>query len=163
MFSNKAYLRHPQPNDGLAVYQLVKNSPPLDLNSPYFYLVQASHFSSTCALAEANGQVLGWVSGHIKPDNPAIYFLWQVAISEAARGQGLAVKLIKFLLSQPNFSKVSYLETSITPSNQASWALFTRLAQQLNTPLNKSLLFSAKQLGGDEDEELATLGPFNLA
>lgn len=163
MFSIKAKLRQPTSNDGQAVYQLVKNSPPLDLNSPYFYLIQSSHLASTCAVAEVNGKVVGWVSGHLMPNNPATYFLWQVAISEEVRGQGMALKLIQHILSRPNCQQVTHLETSITPSNLASWALFTRLANKLNTQLNKSLLFSAKQLGGEEDEELARIGPFSSA
>lgn len=163
MFSTKALIRQPTPNDGLAVYQLVKNSPPLDLNSPYFYLIQTSHFASSCAVAEVNGKIVGWVSGHLLPENPSVYFLWQVAISKEARGQGLALQLIQQILNRPCHAKVTHLETSITPSNTASWALFTSLAKKLNTQLNKSLLFSAAQLGGTEDEELARIGPFNSA
>lgn len=163
MHPTQATFRPPTSNDGLAVYQLVKNSPPLDLNSPYFYLIQTSQFAATSALAEHQGELLGWVSGHIKPEDPSCYFLWQIALSKAARGQGLAQQLILQLLKRPNFQQVTHLETSITPSNLASWGLFTRLAKQLNCPLNKSLLFSAAQLGGQEDEELVRLGPFNPA
>lgn len=155
-------MRLPTPGDGLAVYRLIKNSPPLDVNSPYFYLIQTKDFASTCALAEVEGEVLGWVSGYIRPDKPTTYFLWQVALDSRARGLGLASQLIAHLLQRSNFQQITHLETSITPSNQASWALFTRLAQQLACPLNKSILFTAEQLGGDEDEELVRIGPFSV-
>ena len=46
-------LRPPTPADGAALHALIRNSPPLDLNSCYAYLLHGLHFADTCVLAAA--------------------------------------------------------------------------------------------------------------
>lgn len=154
-------LRQPVADDGHAIFGLVKNSPPLDLNSAYLYLLQATHFASTCVLAERDGKVVGWLSGYIRPDDSATYFLWQVAIDQSARGQGLAGHMLQAVLQRPACTGVHYLEASITPDNAASWQLFRSFAQKRQTTLEESLMFSERQLGGAHAPEmLVRIGPF---
>lgn len=72
-------LRKPEATDGAAIWELVKSCKPLDENSMYCNLVQADHFRETCVVAELDGDIVGWVSGHIIPDQNAL-FVWQVAV-----------------------------------------------------------------------------------
>jgi L-2,4-diaminobutyric acid acetyltransferase len=71
--------------------------------------------------------------------------------------------MLKNILARSDCKDIHYLETTITESNQASWALFKSLANKLNAKLNKSLMFDRdKHFSGEHDTELlARVGPFN--
>lgn len=128
-------LRMPSTEDGSEVWKLVSECPPLDQNSMYMNVVQCDHFAQTCVIAERDGQILGWVSGHIPPDSPDTVFVWQVAVHDDARGLGLGKRMLKALLDRPACAKVSKLETTITKSNAASWGLFKSFARDMGGEL----------------------------
>ncbi len=154
-------LRTPHSEDGLAVHQLVEQSPPLDTNSLYCNLLQASHFAKTSIAAEAEGELVGFVSGYRKPSAEDTYFLWQVVVGEKARGQGLAKRMIRSLMERDALSDISYLETTITPDNEPSQRLFKSLAREWETELDVDILFEKdNHFGGrHESEELYRIGP----
>jgi len=157
-------LRNPTAEDGAAVYELIKNCPPLDTNSMYCNLLQASHFSATSVAAELDGELVGFISAYVLPDQVDTVFIWQVAVGEQARGQGLAGRMLREILARPACRSVRYLETTITPDNQASWALFESLAKKLNTKISRSVMFERQQHFNDQHdtEMLAKLGPFDV-
>jgi L-2,4-diaminobutyric acid acetyltransferase len=161
MQATEIALRSPRAEDGAAVYQLIANCPPLDTNSMYCNLLQCAHFSATSVAAEADGEIVGFISGYIQPDKPDTLFIWQVAVGEKARGQGLAGRMLKEILARPACEAVRFIETTITPDNQASWALFESLTKKLNTELNRSVMFDRQQhfAGQHETEMLARIGP----
>lgn len=156
-------LRAPTLTDGMDVYRLIENSPPLDTNSSYCNLLQCSHFSSTSVAADADGDLVGFISGYILPDRPNTLFIWQVAVAEQARGQRLASKMLAHILSREHCKNVSYIETSITVDNQASLNVFKGLAKTLGADIqtspwmDKELHFS----GLHDSEPLVRVGPFN--
>lgn len=160
----KASLRKPTSMDGLALNKLVAASPPLDPNSIYCNLLQCTHFSDTAIVAELNGELLGFVSGYILPAKPNTVFIWQVVIAKAARGQGLAKQMLLQLVRNLSSRKLQFIETTITPDNKASWALFNSLARDLNTSVENRVFFSrAADFGGQhEDEYLLQIGPINV-
>jgi L-2,4-diaminobutyric acid acetyltransferase len=129
-------LRRPRKEDGSEVWKLVAACPPLDRNSMYMNLVQCDHFAETCILAERDGALLGWISGHIPPDQPDTLFVWQVAVHSKARGLGLGKRMLKSLLRRPVCADVTRLETTITRSNAASWGLFRSFARDLGGALS---------------------------
>ncbi|GGB68313.1 MULTISPECIES: diaminobutyrate acetyltransferase [Henriciella] len=154
----------PRSEDGAAVHDLVAACPPLDTNSLYMNLIQTTHFAQTCALARADGEVVAWVSGHIPPEEPDVYFLWQVAVGEKARGQRIAKRLVADIFSRPACSSVKYLKTTITPDNEASWGLFRSIARWLDAPLKEGAFFDKDRhfKGRHDSEILVTIGPFEL-
>ncbi|NJM31921.1 MAG: diaminobutyrate acetyltransferase [Limnobacter sp.] len=144
---------NPVLEDGPFVYDLVAQSKPLDLNSRYFYLVQCGHFSKTCVRACLNGELVGWVSGHLLPEQNNVLFVWQVAVSAQARGMGLAVQMIQWLLAK--HPAVRQVHTSITPGNKASWGLFESLARRWGTQITRSDWFHSQQhFQGNHDTEV---------
>ena len=155
-------LRQPVSEDGAEVHRLIGNCPPLDENSIYCNLLQASHFADTSVAAEVGGELAGFVSGYLIPDRPNTLFIWQVAVAEAGRGQGLAGRMIREILRRPSCAQVRYLETTITPDNEASWALFRGLARKLNASCAESVMFDRERhFGGRHDSEmLLRIGPF---
>lgn len=157
------FIRKPTTEDGWGIYELVKACPPLDVNSGYAYLLLATQFRDSCAVATTEeGEIVGFVSGYVKAAAPDIYFLWQVAVGEKARGTGLARRLVEAVLTRPELAELNHLETTITPDNQASWGLFKRLADRWQAPLISREYFSTDQLGGEHDpENLVRIGPFD--
>lgn len=147
----------------MAVYRLIASCPPLDTNSSYCNLLQCSHFAATSVAAEKDGQLLGFISGYIIPDRPDTLFIWQVAVSEHARGIGLASRMLDHIVTRQHCKSIQYLETTITQNNAASWALFRRFASAQNTDFTSSTWMEKdKHFSGQHDsEELVRIGPLN--
>ncbi len=159
-------IRPPDATDGVRVNGLIASCPPLDKNSLYCNVLQVAHFSKTSALAErANGEICGFVSGYLLPDSTRTLFIWQVAVSESSRGSGLASLLIRHILARPDCAQVTQIQTTVTASNQASRAMFEKLANALGGTYGWSNGFDRKQhLGGaHETEELLTIALANHA
>lgn len=146
--------RHPVLSDGLALYELVKACPPLDVNSSYLYFLQASHFAESCMVAELEGEIVGFVSGYQRPDAAEDLFVWQVAVSSKARGQGLAKRMIDQLLRAQlkNKRPLSAISCTIGPSNVASQGLFKSLAKQHGLTMKVTPFIAAEQFGDEQHE-----------
>lgn len=153
----------PTSTDGFAVNSLVAASPPLDTNSVYCNLLQCTHFADTSICAKSDRELVGFISGYLIPSRANTLFIWQVVVARAARGQGLAIRMLRELLQRPACRKVEYLETTITPSNEASRSLFQRLAESLDAETEESVGFDkeAHFHGGHETEQLLRIGPFS--
>lgn len=122
-------LRKPVSEDGANIWNLVRACKPLDENSVYCNLLQCDHFADTCVVAELDGEVVGWISGYIVPNENAL-FVWQVAVGEAARGMGLGGKMLDELINRRECDDVIALKTTITEDNDASWGLFKSFARR---------------------------------
>ncbi|WP_264612620.1 diaminobutyrate acetyltransferase [Sphingobium sp. B11D3B] len=154
-------LRKPAATDGPAVSALIAASPPLDANSAYCNLLQCTDFADSCAAAECDGALVGWVSGYRVPQSPETLFVWQVAIAASMRGHGLAGRMIEALLARPQQHGVTHVTTTITQDNRASWALFEGLARRWNAPIEKTARFEREPhfAGAHATEWQARLGP----
>ncbi|MBP1849415.1 diaminobutyrate acetyltransferase [Rhizobium halophytocola] len=154
--------RRPRSEDGHSVWELISATAALDDNSSYCNLLQCSHFASTCAVAERDGAIVGWLSGYVPPDREDTLFVWQVCVGSQARGQGVASRLIGAVLARPSSSRIRYVECTITQQNTASWRLFGSVARTLRTQLSKAEYFRKDiHFKGTHDSELAvTIGPF---
>ncbi|MCW9014536.1 MAG: diaminobutyrate acetyltransferase [Gammaproteobacteria bacterium] len=155
-------LRRPEREDGAAVFQLVNQCPPLDANSMYCNLLQCSHFAETSVAAASDDELVGFISAYIVPNRDDALFIWQVAVSEKARGEGLATRMLEHILDREVCRQITFIETTITESNPASWALFESMARRLDTGLERSLMFDRdKHFNGEHDSEhIARIGPF---
>lgn len=153
-------LRKPTKKDGTKIYDLVSRSKPLDLNSKYLYLLQSTHFSNLCCVASNQDKILGFVSGYIHPKFQNVYFVWQVAVDESCKGKGLALKMLKQILNDPQLANIDTVHTTIAPSNSASQKVFEKLADHYGATIQKSVLFDKSDLGKDcEDEVLFSISP----
>ena len=155
-------LRKPTAQDGLSVHQLITQTPELDSNSCYCNLLQCSHFSDTSIIAVKQDKVLGFISGYRIPERPDTLFIWQVAVSAEARGCGIGIQMLKQLLARNESKTITHIETTITETNDASWALFNRLAKHFEAPLKRTVMFDRVTHFNDEhdSELLARIGPF---
>ena len=153
-------LRPPVVEDGPAIHRLISRCPPLDLNSPYAYLLLCQHFHGTSVVAASSRDIEGFVSAYIPPQHPDTLFVWQVAVDARRRGQGLGLRMLQSLLERPALNHLRFIEATVGPGNQASRAMFAAWARRMDAPLNESPLFAASLFGeGHEEECLLRLGP----
>ncbi|MEE9935234.1 MAG: diaminobutyrate acetyltransferase [Deltaproteobacteria bacterium] len=158
------YFRQPEIADAPFMERLVKASPPLDLNSLYCYLIVCAHFFRTSVVACDAGAVCGFISAYVRPGAEDTLFVWQVAVDKTYRGKGIARSMLSSLLNRTAPHSPRYLETTVSPSNIPSKALFSSLAASLGAPLMQSVLFSADDFGESrhEEEVLFRIGPLDL-
>jgi L-2,4-diaminobutyric acid acetyltransferase len=158
---NKISFGSPRVRDGADIHRLVTECGPLDLNSTYAYLLLCRHFPGTCVRAEHAERTVGFVSAYRPPDRDDVIFVWQVAVSGALRGQGLAGRMLRELLARPAMRGCRYLETTVSPSNEPSLKLFQRLARDLDAPVARQVMFEEADFGDErhESETLIRIGP----
>ena len=150
----------PTIDDGGELYRLAAESKVLDLNSRYAYLLWCRDFAATSVLATLDGQAVGFVSGYRRPDEPGTLVVWQVAVDAAARGHGIAGRMLDALSRQ--VPDIDHLETTITPDNAASGRLFAAFARRHGASVATRELFGADLLGsGHEPEVLHRIGPLD--
>lgn len=157
-------LRQPTDQDGLQLHQLVSRCQPLDTNSVYCNLLQCSDFADTAIAAEdADGNLVGFISGYRPPQRQDTLFVWQVAVDASMRGQGLAGRMLHALVARLHSQAVRYIETTISPDNAASQALFFRVFAQLGIEHSTRVLFARDTHfnGEHEDEVLYRAGPIS--
>jgi L-2,4-diaminobutyric acid acetyltransferase len=157
--------RSPVPADAARIAALIADCPPLDTNSVYCNLLQCSDFADTCIVAERSGTIVGWISGYRPPAKQDKFFVWQVAVSDSARGEGLGGQMLDALLERPALQGVLSLTTTITEDNAASWALFESFAGRHGATLRRTPRFERdRHFGGAHETEWeARIGPLPTA
>lgn len=160
--SSNSLFREPSVADGAAIHRLVRACPPLDLNSPYAYLLLCAHHAQSCVIVEQEAEPVGFVSAYRLPAQPDTVFIWQVAVAPRARGQGLALRMLEHLLARPVLADCRRLETTVTPSNTASRRVFETLATRLNARCAERTFFSKEDFQDPhhEPEMLICIGPW---
>lgn len=155
-------MRPPRVADGRNLWQLARTSQVLDVNSPYLYLLIGAHFADTSIVAQAAKELVGFVSGYRPPNLPETLFVWQVAVADSARGRGIARGMLMGLLHRPACAGVRFIETTVTPSNQPSRAMFDSLARRLGTTIAESPGFPSHLFpdANHDEERLLRIGPF---
>jgi L-2,4-diaminobutyric acid acetyltransferase len=154
-------IRNVVKSDGPAIFQIARNCPSLDLNSRYCYLLLCTQFDRFCLIAEAGEKPIGFVSAYPRPHHPDTLFLWQIGVIPDFHHRGIGSALLEHLVSLAIENGLIYLETTITPSNKASRALFRKITEAYNTGCTESDYFPACLLGGEhEAEQLFRIGPF---
>lgn len=149
--------------DGADIWSLVRDSGVLDVNSPYSYLMMGKFFSETCVVAKVAGELVGFVNAFRPPSDPEVVFVWQIGVVPSERGKGLGKKLLHELLSRKACADVRYLESTITPSNKPSQALFRSFARELNAECRVVECFPEELFPGKEYEAEMKyrIGPLN--
>jgi L-2,4-diaminobutyric acid acetyltransferase len=160
--SSDVVIRAGRREDGAAVWRLVRESRVLDVNSSYAYVLFLDHFGDTSVVAEHGGEPVGFVTGFRPPRRPEVIFVWQVAVAASMRGHGLARGMLDRLVGLDGCCGVRYLETTVTPTNAPSRALFASFARSLGADHAISPYFGEELFpeAGHEAEELHRIGPF---
>lgn len=163
-FGDNVILRQPEVADGAAIWSLIRSTDVLDVNSAYSYLMLSKFFAETCVVAEANKQIVGFVSTFRLPNQPEVLFVWQIAVSDAHRGRGLAKSMLNEVLNRKAAKGIRFIQATISPSNKPSQALFHSFARDHGT---KCTAFEAEGFpdhvfptgSGHEAEWMFRVGP----
>lgn len=151
----------PSKKDGAAIWRIARDSGKLDLNSSYAYLLWCHDFADTSVVARVGDEVVGFVIGYRRPQAPDTLVVWQVAVDAGQRGRGTAGALLDSLVQRTGTRRV---ETTITPDNDASIALFRSLAGRWGAEMSVAGEFDAQEFPDDhETEVLYRIGPFRGA
>ncbi|MDR7346097.1 diaminobutyrate acetyltransferase [Enteractinococcus fodinae] len=151
-------LRPPKLADGADLWRLTRDTGVLDLNSSYQYLLWCRDFADTSVVGVSDdGRLMGFITGFLRPDEPTTLMVWQVAVDSAARGRGLASRMLDYLVETTG---VEHLETTVTDDNAASKAMFASLAQRHEASHTVTPLFTPELYpDGHDTEYLHRIGP----
>jgi diaminobutyrate acetyltransferase len=149
----------PRMDDGPAIWRLARDCGKLDLNSSYAYLLWCRDFAATSVVARLDGDVAGFVTGYRRPQVPDTQLVWQVAVDERCRGRRIGRRMLDALM-EDQAEPPRWLETTVSPGNTASEALFASFAASRGAPLERAELFAADDFpDGHEAEVLYRIGP----
>lgn len=163
--------RRPRVTDGTRIHQIADDSAVLDTNPPYAYVLWCHDFAQTSLVADIDGRTIGFVTGYLRPEDPSVVMVWQVAVDADARGQGIAAGLVHRLFDAVEPRGAVTMQTTISPDNQASQRLFASVAHDRDLNLTRRPLFSASdfalpddatepaQTADHQSEDLYTLSP----
>ncbi|KOR89273.1 diaminobutyrate acetyltransferase [Paenibacillus solani] len=145
--------RKPSAEDGSRVWRLIKETAVLDLNSSYCYIMLCDLFKETCAVAEQNGELVGFVSAFQPSERKNTLFIWQIAVAESERGQGVGLSLLKQLLEREENAGIRTIEATVSTSNIPSRSLFAHLAKDLGSSYEEGNGYSAHLFPGNAHED----------
>ncbi|MGM0533081.1 MAG: diaminobutyrate acetyltransferase [Campylobacterota bacterium] len=155
-------IRHPDIKDGLGIYQLVKKTKVLDVNSSYLYNLIGAHFSDTSLVVTQkqgkNESIVGFISGYLLPDQPNVLFIWQVGVDASMRGKGLAKKLVTKLIREHE-DKIDTIHTTVSPSNTPSNKLFDSIAKSYDTSITEETFLDIEDFEQGHEEEILKIIP----
>ncbi len=154
--------RQPDPADGAKVWALIEAAGSLDVNSVYCYVLLCDYFRDTCVLAEMEDRLVGFVSAFIDPGQPETLFVWQIAVDAGVRSQRIGSRMLEALITPLIGNRIRYIETTISPDNRPSRALFNRFAAHCRAEIIEKQGYPKDwfpvQLG-HEEERLYRIGP----
>ena len=109
------------------------------------------------------GEIVGFVTGFRPPEHPEVLFVWQVGVDASMRGRGLAKRLLRELVALPGCAGVTHMETTVTPSNAPSRALFRSFGRSMDAAVEVGPYLTEEMFPdtGHEAEELFRIGPFD--
>ena len=151
--------------DGPHLWRLARDSRVLDLNSSYAYLLWCRDFAGTSVVAKVDGNVVGFVTGYVRPVAPDTVMVWQVTVDTRHRRRNLASRMLHTLVDRLWPQGVHWLQATVSPSNEASIRLFSALARSHSTGIKRCTLFAPEDFptdepDGHEAEDLYVIGPF---
>jgi L-2,4-diaminobutyric acid acetyltransferase len=118
-------------------------------------------FADTSLVARVGDDIVGFVIGYRRPTAPDTVVVWQIAVDRSQRGRGTAGALLDTLVNRLAEEGVRHMETTITPDNAASNALFASLAQRWGATMDRAGSFDAGEFPDEHESEVRfRIGPF---
>ncbi|MER5881197.1 diaminobutyrate acetyltransferase [Streptomyces sp. NPDC001910] len=156
----KAVFRTPTPEDGYKVWELVESTPGLDTNSSYAYVLWFRDFADCSLVATVDDEIVGFLTGYRRPEEPDTYFVWQTAVSARHGIPFLGVKLFEEAAERQRARGARFIEASVSAENRSILMVLRQYARRRSAEVKEQLLFPAELLGeGHHDEILQRIGP----
>ncbi|MEU5092822.1 diaminobutyrate acetyltransferase [Streptomyces sp. NPDC021356] len=158
----QAVFRAPIPQDGPAVWQMVEDTPGLDSNSVYYYSLWFRDFADGSLVATVDDELVGFLTGYRRPDEPETYFVWQTAVNPRHGIPFLGVKLFQEAADQQVANGARYVEATVSAENKAIIMVLKQYAKKHSAPVETRVLFPGSLFAdseGHHDEVLYRIGP----
>lgn len=123
-------IRNIKESDVDALRQFVNSCEFLTPHTAISYWILARHFADTCFVLIDKGGICGFVSAVTGPSNSDVLTLWQIGISTAHRGKGLATRLIDAVFARARILGLRTVQVIIEPENQNSLEVFKGYCQK---------------------------------
>lgn len=162
--TNEIEIVAPDVSHGGDIWRVAKGSEELDLNSSYMYLLFARDFAETCRVALVDDEVVAFTLAYRRAEDPECLFVWQIAVDEEHRGQGLARRMLDDLIqaSTETDEPIRKVESTVTEDNIASRMLFAGLAERWGATVKTDALFDESHFPDDHEAELLhEIGPID--
>ncbi|MFE6623920.1 diaminobutyrate acetyltransferase [Streptomyces sp. NPDC057740] len=158
----QAIFRAPVPEDGPAVWKLVENTPGLDSNSLYYYTLWFRDFADGSLVTTVNDELVGFLTGYRRPDEPDTYFVWQTAVNSRHGIPFLGVKLFQAAADQQVAKGVRYVEATVSAENKSIIMVLKQFAKKYSAPIETRVLFPSSLFADSHhDEVLYRIGPLS--
>lgn len=155
-----AVFRAPVPEDGPAVWNLVENTPGLDSNSIYYYSLWFRDFSDGSLIATVDDEIVGFLTGYRRPEEPETYFVWQTAVNPRHGIPFLGVKLFQAAADQQVADGARYVEATVSADNKAILMVLKQFAKKHSAHVETRVLFPGSLFPeSHHDEVLYRIGP----
>lgn len=156
----RAVFRTPVPEDGPAVWKLVESTPGLDSNSVYYYTLWFRDFTDGSLVATVDDELVGFLTGYRRPDEPETYFVWQTAVNPRHGIPFLGVKLFQAAADRQVASGARYVEATVSAENKAILMVLKQFAKKRSAHVETSVLFPGSLFpDSHHDEVLYRIGP----
>jgi predicted GNAT superfamily acetyltransferase len=93
------------------------------------------HFHATSTVAEANGELAGFLIGFLSPSQPAVAYIHFVGVNPGHRGQGLARVLYERFFALAAADGRTLVSAVTAPVNAASIAFHAALGFTVSAPV----------------------------
>ncbi|MFJ6694986.1 diaminobutyrate acetyltransferase [Streptomyces sp. NPDC091272] len=155
-----AEFRAPVPEDGPAVWELVENTDGLDSNSVYYYTLWFRDFTNGSLVATVDDELVGFLTGYRRPDEPDTYFVWQTAVNPRHGIPFLGVKLFQAAADEQVAKGVRYVEATVSAQNKAIIMVLKQFAKKHSANIETRVLFPHSLFpDSHHDEVLYRIGP----
>ncbi|MEU5041309.1 diaminobutyrate acetyltransferase [Streptomyces griseorubiginosus] len=155
-----ALFRAPVPEDGPAVWNLVENTPGLDSNSIYYYSLWFRDFADGSLIATVDDEIVGFLTGYRRPEEPETYFVWQTAVNPRHGIPFLGVKLFQAAADQQVAAGARYVEATVSADNKAILMVLKQFAKKHSAHVETRVLFPSSLFPeSHHDEVLYRIGP----
>eukprot|EP00294_Goniomonas_avonlea_P009305 CAMPEP_0114556456 /NCGR_PEP_ID=MMETSP0114-20121206/9301_1 /TAXON_ID=31324 /ORGANISM="Goniomonas sp, Strain m" /LENGTH=227 /DNA_ID=CAMNT_0001741667 /DNA_START=6 /DNA_END=689 /DNA_ORIENTATION=+ len=152
----------PELGDAKDMWAIVKNTT-LDNNSPYCYLLFATHFKNTSLVCKEGDKTVGFIIAYIVPDQkPDTLFVWQIGVANGMQGRGLGKRMLSTLMNRVIGDGVEHMQATVTKDNVASRKAFQGMAKAHDANFEVSSFFKAEHFPPSvphDSEDLFTIGP----
>lgn len=147
--------------DGEQLWRIAQETQELRSISAYSYILWCRDFADTSVMARDGDACCGFAIGYVRPARSDTFFVWQVAVDRAHRGQDVDRRMLDALGDQLGARGHRFMETAVTPSNTADIELFESFARDRGCELVRSHLFGAEHSPkkGWESALLFRIGP----
>ncbi|WP_431038372.1 diaminobutyrate acetyltransferase [Streptomyces sp. P6-2-1] len=152
--------RTPRLEDAQAMWRMVHESKELDDNSPYYYSIWCRDFAETSLVASLGDEVIGFLTGYFRPEQPDTYLVWQEAAKPRHGIPMLGVHLFEQAAERAVTHGARYIEATVSAGNKAIIMVLKKCAKRYQAPVHTEVLFPASLFPmAHHDEVLYRIGP----